>query len=581
MTFSDLKASQRKLIWGEPSLEAENLIGVHNQFFLDAMGFLQKNVGCYQYNNVYRYDNCSRYFNCGMTVIGKPGDRITRVYVIDRVDPTTGLESATGDDSWCQKVFYQQVDFQSISAYMRLCQACSNLSNIATANALLAGVFGIWRRKRYYPTPTDAGFESLPRLPYGFHYAQDSTDIGGRSPSGVYAIYRGRVYVAPWMESTETLVIEADGIKRIWNDADTVEDDPEFLRAVRLYVQEQHEMAFGKDQQLLNNIRLRLYGGVAPDGTFEFGSLPTLMRDCSEQMQAWRTNEAGLFGAARGMGTNTEGSGLFYNDAQTYTARCPAGTTGNDVVSVIAAGTVSSVLSVADANARAYQQAVEDANNRLSCEAPTVTYWNSAQTFTAYCPSASGTTPAADGSSVTKTVPANTYSSTVSQADADALALSAATAQANAALQCTYWNSPQTYTANCPEGTTGTPVTVTIAAHTYSSTVSQSVANSLALQAAQTQAVSQLSCSGGGAQFYWNTQTIGQATRQVQSSFNGNPCQVQVVVNAVVGPGRFSSQNSQQEANAAALSFANEYANSYILTVPVTGCTPVNLTVYP
>lgn len=59
-----------------------------------------------------------------------------------------------------------------------------------------------------------------------------------------------------------------------------------------------------------------------------------------------------------------------------------------------------------------------------------------------------------------------------------------------------YGNAEQSYTASCPQGTTGTPVTVTVPADSYGSTVSQSDANAQALAAATAEAAAQLQCVG-------------------------------------------------------------------------------------
>lgn len=58
---------------------------------------------------------------------------------------------------------------------------------------------------------------------------------------------------------------------------------------------------------------------------------------------------------------------------------------------------------------------------------------------------------------------------------------------------CLFGNDPQSYTASCPEGTTGDPVTVTISANTYTAS-SKAAANAAALAAAQSQAEGALSC---------------------------------------------------------------------------------------
>jgi hypothetical protein len=55
-------------------------------------------------------------------------------------------------------------------------------------------------------------------------------------------------------------------------------------------------------------------------------------------------------------------------------------------------------------------------------------------------------------------------------------------------------NTAQSYTAQCPEGYSGYPVTVTIPAGTIKSTISQADANAIALSAAQQQAEASLQC---------------------------------------------------------------------------------------
>lgn len=57
-----------------------------------------------------------------------------------------------------------------------------------------------------------------------------------------------------------------------------------------------------------------------------------------------------------------------------------------------------------------------------------------------------------------------------------------------------YCNDEQTYTAECPEGLCGDPVTVTIEENTYCSPISKEAANALALTAAMEQANQQLDC---------------------------------------------------------------------------------------
>lgn len=111
-------------------------------------------------------------------------------------------------------------------------------------------------------------------------------------------------------------------------------------------------------------------------------------------------------------------------------------------------------------------------------------FLNNAQSFTASCPSGF------EGEPVSVTVPAETVPSRLSQSDADAQALAIAqdTAEAELACQGLYFNSEQTATVKCPFGL---EQQATVPAGVYSSNVDQQTANALAYAAAAEQAQSQ------------------------------------------------------------------------------------------
>lgn len=97
-------------------------------------------------------------------------------------------------------------------------------------------------------------------------------------------------------------------------------------------------------------------------------------------------------------------------------------------------------------------------------------------------------TGGASGSSVTYTVAADTYSSDISPEAADQLAQDDVDANgqnyANANGTCTYWNDEQSgnFTPNnCSSGYTGSSIAYTVAPNTYSSAVSPAAANQLAV----------------------------------------------------------------------------------------------------
>jgi hypothetical protein len=554
MTFLELKNEIRADLFA--SGESENLVVAHDNQFSEALADLCDCVECLQLNLTNVFSQCATYFNCGMTVIPAPRGQILSVYTIGK----GRCVDASSQESWCKKVYYDQVDYCHIEKYVKVSQSCNGSKIFSISNALVNGLFGVFRMKRYYPPPTDEGLENLPPLPQGFHYPQPSTDINHRANRGVFAIYRGRIYIAPWIESTEQLVVEWNGKKTIWNDSDIVDDDPKFKQAVKAFVGWKHFLYYEENPQKMQAFQEE-YQNVRRD----------LIFDCREQTRIRDCSEAGTSGgaSARGIGTpdgvTNPATSAFTNEAQTYTASCPNGQTGNPVTVTIPAGTVGSTLSVADANAKAQAMAASQAQAKLSCSGATGTFLNTAQSFTATCAAANGNTPAATGNSVTVTIPAGEFQSNVSQAIANAAALAAAQQQAESQLLCTFHNAPQTASASCPDGS-GTQ-TVTIPAGQFSSIISQADADSQALIEAQKEAAQALVDSHACDSFIvWNTaQTV---LRSGTLTASGCPPKkynfgITVPANTFAGAATTGTQAAVQlQVNQQALDLANAKADA-------------------
>lgn len=499
MNLTQLIAEQSSTLW--PDGEIENLIAAHGNFYQEGLWSLNKWVPCFQFNHTNVFDHCATYFNCGMTVLPKPPGSILKLYVIDRVNPDTGKEDPAAVPNWCSKVTYHQVDYCHLESYVRLCQRSQGSTVAATADAIVSSLFGVFRRKRSYPQPTDEGMEALPPLPGGFHYPQASTDAGGRSPSGVWAIYRGRIYIAPWIQSTETVVIEWNGVKSKWSPVDLIEDDIKFKEAVRLFVAWKHESTYGEPDRA-EQFKNQFFGNP---GAGIPGALPELVHECRERMRV-RTCASGPGwdgAAAQGIGVSSDdtGGGSYVNDqAAQYTAECPTGKTGASKTVTITAGSVASAFSVADANAKAQQKAQADAQAQLVCSDTQAVFHNVEKKGRADCPGASGTTPAATGPSVSVTVPANTARfDAATQQEADDAAQDYANELAQQLLACTYHNAPVTKSASCPENTTGDDETGEVLAGEFQATTAeggQARADALAAAEATKRAVAKLVCTG-------------------------------------------------------------------------------------
>jgi hypothetical protein len=183
--------------------------------------------------------------------------------------------------------------------------------------------------------------------------------------------------------------------------------------------------------------------------------------------------------------------GYFENSEQTATVSCPPFTSGSDSSDTVAAGTFQSFVNQGAVDAQAFALALANATAALSC---TQSFPNEAQSYTASCP-----VEGPFGPDVTVVVPAGTYYDVTVEA-ANAVALAAATAQAEAALACgsTYANVEQTASFNCEdvyqEPTFGSTSSVTVPAGSYFSDVSQAAANAIALAAAEAEALLNLDC---------------------------------------------------------------------------------------
>jgi tartrate-resistant acid phosphatase type 5 len=204
LTLSELKTKLRADT--HPQDLPENLVGPYDRIVAEGLTILQKWVDCLQQNNTQLYKHCSTYWDCNATVVEAPKGRIKRVYTVQ-------------SDQNCDKVYYRQISYARL-----LC---------------LAKDYGLTEP----PDQTGA-----PTLESPFYYANDSTDrTWGRSRYGFYAIQRGRLYVFPYIHSSETVVVEWDGMKRDWQDADLVSADPEFYRAIKLYVAKEMARDYDND----------------------------------------------------------------------------------------------------------------------------------------------------------------------------------------------------------------------------------------------------------------------------------------------------------------------------------------------
>jgi hypothetical protein len=497
-TFGQLKSEIRLRVF--PTGEADNLVVAHDKDFIDALIDLQTWVVCLQQDNTDLFPQCSTTYNCGLTVLPAPRGIIKKLSVMDKIDPITGYENPDVDDDYCSEIPYTEVDFCHVRRYMSQTKQCGSCPPTGLFFCLP------FTNDRPYPTPTDEGVPAgMPALPMGFHYPQASTDrTWGRAGAGIWAKDRGNIYIAPWIQSTETVILKWDGVKRTWNDADPVDDDPLLSKALEEYVRWQHAKKWDADDQ------------AAANAAAEFNnSRIMLIRQCREETRV-RVCEPS-FARASSVGLAT----LYYNDEdKSFTATCPDGATGDPSTVTIYAGTVGSNISISDANNKAAIQAKSQAEARLVCTATPTLYWNTvAGFFVATCQKETGA-PDPTGSPSTGSKAIGTVSSTENVEDANTQAQAQAIEEAQDGLSCTFYNRAVTGTKACPDGTNEQSVTIPAKAlvdgvPAYVSTgpgSSQAAADSLAQIAANNQAIGLFAgtvCDGGPpAGTIWNTVVV-------------------------------------------------------------------------
>lgn len=215
--LSDLRTELNAEIF--PTGVPENLVQSVGKFYIEALIDMQRWIPCMQSNNTTIYDFCNTFFDCGLTITDLPQGTVKRVFTI-------------ADDNYCQPVILRSASWDEMTKFKNRMMAVSTVLGAAPK----------------YVAPPDKPF--LPPLNLGVRYADKTSDSKlGRSKGGIYCIQRGRLYIAPWINSNEKAVVEWDGIKREWKDLDLVTDDGDVTRALKLYVQYCYARDYERDAQ--------------------------------------------------------------------------------------------------------------------------------------------------------------------------------------------------------------------------------------------------------------------------------------------------------------------------------------------
>jgi hypothetical protein len=232
ITAAQLKTSIRNQIW--PYGEPENLVSSHDLAFQEAFAEIAKWVPSEQVRNTDVIPFDETMFKCGQTVHPAPKGIVRRVYTL--------LPTVVGNPpGFCDPVDYQEVDYPKQEYFARKIMA------YLTSLVPPTEIHGL-----------------------GITPANHQTDSGcGRARYGIFAKNNGTLYVAPWLQSNELLVIEWDGIKLEWRDTDLVTNTQEYRKAVKTFVQYAHERDHGSEARAGVFHETRHVRGELPNGAFD------------------------------------------------------------------------------------------------------------------------------------------------------------------------------------------------------------------------------------------------------------------------------------------------------------------------
>lgn len=212
MTFDEFKTAVLSDVFPDGDTP-ENLADWFGRAVKSALIELQRAIPCFKYRHVDVTPACNLYWSGGAAVTTAPRGEILRVYSVDPAE----------DPNWVQPTFYQPVRL----SYLRRWQAR-------------------WRRGYSWDTSLVAPGTGV-AYGVGFDKITSTSDSpSGRAAVGYHALDAGagQLWIAPWLQSSESLVVEWTGIKREWSSADEVPDSHDFVRLARLFVELEFGMKF-------------------------------------------------------------------------------------------------------------------------------------------------------------------------------------------------------------------------------------------------------------------------------------------------------------------------------------------------
>ena len=201
MTYAEFVDSIKSIVF--PDREASRLKAGHSKYVLDGLIQLQRAVPCLRSRNFNTIAFSDTFFRCMMTVVPKPDGIIKRVWTYSTTD-------------MCDDVLYTPTSRIHLERLVK--EACG--TGVSPRGGIQIG----------------AVFVPYDPLPQGLLHADAITDKRFRAGRGWFCIVEDEIWLYPYIESVEKVVVEWQGIKKEFSDADIVTYERDVQSALELYV---------------------------------------------------------------------------------------------------------------------------------------------------------------------------------------------------------------------------------------------------------------------------------------------------------------------------------------------------------
>lgn len=217
ITWEEIRDFMRAELWpplstGAISAEPKSLRNVHNAYFQEAATDLQNCVPELRVNNVEVISFGASFFECGLSLVAQPVGIIQQVFTILDVKGDT-------EHDWCSKVWFAPRTYTEVLLW--------------TKNYLLMN-----------PEISEGDIYSN-----GVRHADVSADSTcGRARSGFWSLNNKWLYLTPWIQSNEKIVILWDGVKDRWVNSDVLDAEwwgTQVREAIKYFVMWKHELFWG------------------------------------------------------------------------------------------------------------------------------------------------------------------------------------------------------------------------------------------------------------------------------------------------------------------------------------------------